>query len=319
MRISSIKNKCYKKNIHIKVKWSKIGVLINAVMLGISLLFVLYIVHASWAPLKIYFKHLNYWLLALALLIYPLGFLPLLMMWHKIMSYIGGCHDLYTNIRLYSLSCLPKRLPGTVWYISSRVATYHECQVKPAITLMATFIETICLTFSGFSISLLVGTTSALFPQGKGLAICLFLLSLAFLIWVLLARRRFWSKGRTDKFNLRSTLLLLGISALAWIGGGLLLYILSNAVTKVPINRLPSLIGIWSGAGALSLSIGLLAQGLGLREMALTALLAYEMPLPAAVIVSLLFRLLLTLGEPLWALVAAWLAHKASQIMLRDY
>jgi len=302
-----------------QVKVKKIGVLVNAVMLGVSLLFVLYIVHASWNQLQLYFKYLNYWLLAFAILIYPLGFLPLLMMWHKIMSYIGGCHDLYTNIRLYSLSCLPKRLPGTVWYISSRVALYQECQVKPAITLMATFIETICLTFSGFSISLLVGTTSALFSQGKGIVICLLLLPLAFPMWGLLARRGFGPQERKglmmiiDKFNLRSALLLLGISVLAWTGGGLLLYILSNAVTEVPMTRLPSVIGIWSGAGAFSLSVGLLAQGLGLREVALTALLAYEMPLPAAAIVSLLFRLLLTLGEPLWALVAAWLAHKAAK------
>jgi len=318
--VSFLKEMLEENHTQAKAKWSRIRMLVNNVILGTSLLFLLYIIYKNWGQLQTYLKYLNYWLLVLTLLLYPLGFLPLLMMWHKIMSYVRGCTNFYTNIRLYSLSCLPKRLPGTIWYISSRVALYHEYQVKPATTLIATFIETICLTLSGFSIfllSMLVGTTHALLFQLKGMVICLFLLPLAFLIGILVAGRGSWSQEHksliTNNFDLRDALLLLGISALAWTGGGLLLYILSNAVTRLPVTQLPSLIGIWSGTGALSLSVGLFTQGLGLREMALTALLSHIMPLPAAAIVSILFRLLLIVGESIWALVAAWLAHKVAK------
>jgi uncharacterized membrane protein YbhN (UPF0104 family) len=73
------------------------------------------------------------------------------------------------------------------------------------------------------------------------------------------------------------------------------------------------LIGAWAAAGAVSLTAGLLVQGMGLREVTLAVLLGNHMPLPVAAAVSLLFRVLLTVGEFIWALVFSWLATRYPQ------
>jgi hypothetical protein len=117
----------------------------------------------------------------------------------------------------------------------------------------------------------------------------------------------------------RDVLSLLGLSALAWIGGGLVLYVLANAVMPVPPTYIPALIGAWAASGAVSLSAGLLVSGMGLREVTLTVLLGSLVPLPVAVAISVLFRVLLMLGEFVWALVFAALTGGIRRITPKDY
>jgi hypothetical protein len=291
---------------------------INGVMLVASLSFLIYAVYIGWDALQAHFRHLNFWLLGAALLLYPIGFLPSLWNWHAVMSRIGGCRDFRTNMRLYSLSCLPKRIPGAIWYISSRVVLYRECQVSYATTLVATAIETTFLALTGFLIYLLsLGTGLAeLDYRLRDAIIAVLILALAVPLWAPLLRRGLrWLQVRTGaltpvEFGSSDALRLLGISGLGWIGGGLLLYILANSVAPLPPTQLPDLIGSWGAAGAVSLTAGLLIQGMGLREVTLAVLLSNYMPLSVAAVVSLLFRLLLTGGEFVWALVFAWLAPR---------
>jgi hypothetical protein len=135
------------------------------------------------------------------------------------------------------------------------------------------------------------------------------LLALGAPLWApLLLRGVRWLLGRLGvalpiELNARDVPSFLGISGLAWIGGGSVLYVLANAVTPVSVSQLPALVGAWGAAGAISMSVGLLVSGMGLRELTLTVLLGRLMPLPIAAAVSLLFRLLLTVGEFAWALV----------------
>lgn len=283
-----------------------------------SLFFLAYTIYGGWDVLQEYLHHLNYWLMASALLMYPLGFIPILWNWHIIMGRIGGCQDVRTNVRLYSLSCLPKRIPGSIWYITSRVALYQGCQVGCATTLTATAVEIALLILSGLFIYLLsLAVNSAGFdPRLSSATIAAVMLILAGLIWTpLLQRGLRWLIARADtpppvRFHRWDTLRVIGISGLAWVGGGVVLYILANAVTTVPLAYLPALVGAWGAAGAIGLLAGLLVHGMGLREVTLAMLLSSYMPLSVAVVVSFLFRLLLMGGEFIWALIFVWLADR---------
>jgi len=90
-------------------------------------------------------------------------------------------------------------------------------------------------------------------------------------------------------------------------------------VTPIPLAQLPALVGAWAASGAISLSAGLLVSGMGLREVTLTVLLGYLVPLPVAVAISLLFRVLLMVGEFVWALIFAALTGGIRRITLKDY
>lgn len=312
-------NSLLDKFVEAKTVQSKTQIAVKGFLILISVLFLLYAVYTGWEEINIRLKHLNYWLFLITLALYPLGFLPLIGLWHKIMCCIGGCCTFRTNARLYSLSCIPKRIPSAFWYVSSRVLLYREHQVNYAITLAGTIIETACLTFSGLLIYLLS------LPMGiilTNLNYRLLYIAIGFsalilaipLLWTSLSHRiSHWFQVRNTSvrinFNAWDVLQLIGISILAWLGGGLLLFILSNALTSLPLTHLPSVIAIWSVAGSIGLISGFLAQGLGLREATLAVMLSSYMPLPIAVAVSILFRFLLNLGEFIWALIVARLSR----------
>jgi hypothetical protein len=270
--------------------------------------------------------------LGLAFVAYPLGFAPVIWAWHLLMSRMGGCSNWRTNLRLYALSCLPRRIPSSIWSIASRVVLYRDQGVDSALTLTATALETIWLVLSGLSVFLLslpfwsvTGGTSRL--DGRLIAVsgaCL-VLALASPLWSpLLLRGARWLLARMGfrvsvQLAPREVLPLLGLAALAWVGGGVVLYVLANAVTPVSLDYLPSLVGAWAASGAISLSAGLVVSGMGLREVTLTVLLGNLVPLPVAVGVALLFRVLLMVGEFVWALIFAALAGGIGRITLKDY
>jgi hypothetical protein len=288
----------------------------SAGLMAASLLFMVYTVYRGWDTLQEHLAHLNYWLLGAALLAYPLGFIPVLWGWHTIMGRVGGCQDIRTNVRLYSLSCLPRRIPGSIWYIASRLVLYRERQVSYGTTLAATAIETVLLVLSGliiYVLSLLL-TPAQLNPRLRGAAAVALVLAVGVVAWApILNRGLRWLLGRlgipgTVDLRPRHVLRILGVFGLAWVGGGLVLYILVSGVTALLAGQLPLLIGVWGAAGAISLVAGLLVQGMGLREVTLAVLLSGYVPLPVAVVISILFRLVLTVGELMWALIFAGLA-----------
>jgi hypothetical protein len=264
--------------------------------------------------------------LGVAFLLYPLGFAPLIWAWHLLMACLDACPDWRTNVRLYSLSCLPKRIPSSIWYIASRAILYRGQGIDSVLTLTATALETIWLVLAGLSIYLLslplgvpVGRTASLDGRFIGVAVACSILALAAPLWApLLLRGVRWLLARMGvsisvRLDAGDVLRFLALSGVAWVGGGVVLYVLANAVTPIPLAQLPVLVGAWAASGAVSLSAGLLVSGMGLREVTLTVLLANVMPLHVAVAVSLLFRVLLMVGEFVWALFFAALAGRVGE------
>lgn len=303
-----------------------IRVAAGGVLLTASFFFLGYVVYQGWDTFLPLLRQVDWRLVGLAFALYPLGLVPVTWAWHRMMSRIGGCKDARTNVRLYCLSSLPKRIPSSIWYIASRIVLYRDRDVRPAVTLAATALETTWFVLAGFALYLLsLPFGTGLSEPGEldwrliGVAGTCLVLALSSSLWApLLLRGVRWLLGRLGValpivLNAWDVLSFLGISGLAWIGGGIVLYVLANAVTSVPVSQLPALLGAWGAAGATSMSAGLLVSGMGLRELTLTVLLGRLMPLPVAAAVSLLFRLLLTVGEFVWALVFVALTRLASE------
>jgi uncharacterized membrane protein YbhN (UPF0104 family) len=313
-----------------KAWWLRVAM--GAALLAASLFFLGYVLYRGRETLWQTLAQVDWRLLGLAFVVYPLGFAPVIWAWHTLMARIGGCSNWRTNVRLYCLSCLPKRIPSSIWYIASRVVLYRDQGVDSALTWTATALETIWLVLSGLSVFLLslpfwsvTGGMARLDGQLIAVgAVCL-VLALTSPLWSpLLLRAARWLLARMGipvsvRLAARDVLPLLGLSALAWVGGGVVLYVLANAVTPVPLAHLPTLVGAWAASGAISLSAGLLVSGMGLREVTLTVLLGSLAPLPVAVAVALLFRVLLMVGEFIWALVFAAFTGGIRRITLKDY
>lgn len=310
--------------------WLRVAV--TGALLSASLFFMGYVLYRGRETLAQTLAEVDGRLLAVAFMLYPLGLVPVSWAWHLLMSRAGGCSNWRTNVRLYCLSCLPKRIPSSVWYISSRVVLYRDLGIDSAVTLTTTALETVWLVLSGLSVYLLslpfwkaVDQSAQMDAPLIAVAGLCLVLSLLSPLWSpLLLRAVRWLLSRVGvtvavQLEARDVLPLLGLSALAWIGGGIVLYVLANAVTPLPLAFLPALIGAWAASGAVSLSAGLLVSGMGLREVTLTMLLGSLVPLPVAVAISLLFRVLLMLGEFVWALVFAALTGGIRRITPKDY
>jgi hypothetical protein len=91
--------------------------------------------------------------------------------------------------------------------------------------------------------------------------------------------------------------------ACVWLVGGLVLFGLIETLYPLPLDRLPQVIGAWSLSGLVAVLAAVLPVGLGLRELALSLLLANIIPEGIAVVIAILARLLFTLYEVAWVLL----------------
>jgi hypothetical protein len=289
-------------------------------MLLVSIVFIAYAIQANWNEFREQEIQFDYRFIVLSVLIYPVGMLPTAASWHSLLQTIGVSLPFRTNLRIYSLSSLPRHIPGFVWYISSRSLLYKEENVSAATTLTASGVEVILLALTGFLSAFM------LLISGIGLStefdsirtavylaipiIILLIISVPLVNRVLpyLLRRKGFSS--ITKIHQRKLILTLFLMFIAWFGGGLILFVLTQSIYPMDFSKLPALVGAWGAAGAISLTIGIGIQGLGIREITLSALLSFLMPPILAIILAIAFRLVLTAGEFLWVLLFIWLTKK---------
>jgi hypothetical protein len=91
---------------------------------------------------------------------------------------------------------------------------------------------------------------------------------------------------------------------LVWCGGGVILFVLADAMHSLQLGALPAMIGIWAASALLPQLLTFLPFGLGVQEITLSALLAPFIGGTEAIVVALLMRVVLTLSEVAWACIA---------------
>ena len=284
--------------------------------------FIAYAVISNWNEIRTQHWEIDFRYILLATFLYPAGMLPTAAAWHKLVQALGIRESFRTNLRIYSLSSLPRHIPGFVWFVTSRTLLYQERGIPTAVTIAATVAETGLLALTGFiiAISLLIFGLDSLsgFPAIRivsPLAVFFLILLVAStpklnkLLHTFLSRKNIEKIPQLDQRDLVWSLAWMFV---AWSGGGLLLFILGRAIVPVQWSLLPALIGMWGAAGAVSLSIGIGIQGLGIREVTLGALLSTVFPPLVAIILAVAFRLVLTIGEFLWVAILVWATRKPS-------
>lgn len=198
---------------------------------------------------------------------------------------------------------LARYVPGNIWHIVGRVALAGQLGVSRSHVATSATVEQL-LTLMGAA--LLFGLSLPFWGFGAGAE--LWLLGLLPLGLIALHPRIFgallaWAAQRLKRpdlvwpYRYRTMLGLLAAFTLVNLAAGLALYVLIAALVPVGIEQLPFLVGAAALAWALGYLSLLTPSGLGVREAILTTLLAQVVPLPVAIVGSLLHRLALTLGE----------------------
>lgn len=285
--------------------------LLYVLIVLVSVAFISYAIISNWAQLKNQQWHIEPIYAVLAVVLYPIGMIPTSVAWHWLLKAFSIDQPFSKNLRVYALSSLPKHIPGFVWYIYSRTLMYEELGVNPASIVGVTVIETVLLALTGFITAIMVFTLSSGIPEKlaalRFLSIASIIILLVVVIWAPGGTKlldKIVKRIRPDALPIQIQRSKLVVSLLwmfvAWTGGGILLWILTRGMTQVHWDLLPKMVGIWGAAGAVSLSIGALIQGLGLREVTLGAMLTTIISPLTAIVVAIAFRLVLTTGEFLW-------------------
>lgn len=284
----------------------------TALVVGAIVFFFAYGILHNWHEIAQYEWRPDYASLLFSFVAYSVGLVFAIMCWDSVINRLGGNSSLSKNIKFYCYTNLAKRLPTPIWYVAARVYVYDREGIAKHVTSTAVLIETVVMIFSGILVYLVSLPFS---PNASPLAGNLWVLLLLIFLAVIMARPSWLGVGLNflltklgrDKLSIVITpgdmLRWSALFSLAWILGGFLIYFLANGIYPLASTHLPAMINIWAMSGIAGQVALFMPAGAGVKEATLAYLLSHYMPLPVAIVISLLSRLWLMIIDFFWALV----------------
>jgi len=281
---------------------------ISAAIIMLSFLFLGYRLYRNWELLTSYSWEIRFVPLILSFVMYTLELGLATLAWNSITGRLAGLSGLRKNLKIYWSANLCGFLPGTVWYIAGRAYLYEREGVAKAVTAMNSVLELVLLVLAGAVVSLSFLPFLSTPQWLKKPLVLVAMVPLGLLLIHPRTIRGLWRRvGRTEMsepLRWRDTLTWLAIYAGVWMGGGLVLYLAINAFYDLPLTYLPQVIGVWALSELTSYLSLVSPSGLGIREVALSVLLSYYVPVPIAVVVALAVRIGLIVYAAFWGVVA---------------
>jgi hypothetical protein len=229
------------------------------------------------------------------------------------MKYFADYDNLGVNFRFYYLSTLAKRVPTVIWYVGGRVLMYKGVGLSGSIILNAILMENTLIGIAGAILFIILTpfytfvTTELMLWVSSVIGIAGIFIILGFpqtYISVLNGILARFGKQTISTVPARDALMTWeGLYVLTCCFAGGSFYYLIRSLTGMEL-RIVDVLGISLLSMIISLISMILPGGLGLKELTVTALLSFWMPFSTALVISIAFRLVQTVDEILWALVA---------------
>ena len=260
----------------------------------LSLFILGYLVYQDRAQILAYDWQFRWDHLLLSFILFQIALILAAFIWTDMMRALGSDTSVSAHVRIYCLSHLARRLPGTIWYLAGRGYFYRQQKEDMRRMAMASSLELVIFVLSGAVTALGFGTQSL---AALSSTYVYSLVAVALLGSILLHPRTVqWGLLRVGlpAANLvRYPLLLRWLAGyvLIWVLGGLLFYSTARAIMPLPFEQLPFFIGIWSLVGTGSIFLFFLPSNLGFTEVGLSLLLATVLPSALAVSVTVFARL----------------------------
>jgi uncharacterized membrane protein YbhN (UPF0104 family) len=266
--------------------------------------FAIWAVAGNWSAVSQALRELSGWAVVLAFVPGYLAMAVALLVWRALMADLGHRLSLAEAARIFYPSQLGKYVPGSVWSIITQIELSRGHAIAKRTNVTVGVLAIAVTITSGLSLAAvmlaLTGGTALRHYWWILLVIPLFLVALhprvlgsGLNLGLRLIRRE--PLPRTPSWAGLGA--VAGLQALIWVLLGLQAWILLIGLGAPPLRSLPVAIGGY----ALAYSLGQLAVGLpagaGVREAALTLVLATVVPTPAALVVALLSRAILTVVD----------------------
>ena len=278
-----------------------IGIVISVIIL----FFLIKTLYDNWNQLMAYKITFNYFSLVLSFVFLFAHLLLSVYGWKIIMNLLKAKLDFKSCMRIWFLSQLGRYAPGRIWYLLGRMYLCEKKKISKYTTFVSLMLELAMHVLSASFTALIFvpvmirdGGLVKFLPVFLTIPVGLILLHpKIFNFFVNIGLKIFRKKTVELKMKYSSLLGLLAFYMFSWVVNGIGFYLLINSFYATPLSLILPL----TGAFAVSWIIGFLSlitpSGLGIREGILTFLLGFYYPLPIAIIISLVSRLWIILGE----------------------
>jgi len=286
--------------------------LLSCLLVALILFFLIRVIYKNWTQVK-GFDFSFAWSSLLISFLILLGYLFFrVYIWMVMLHKMEASLSLRKCLKISFLSTMGKYLPGKVWLVLGKVYLAGKEGIPKPVALASAVLEvmlelTASIAFFLVFLSVRPGLTALsnnlIFVLIGAVLIGLIMLHPALFYAITNMVLRWMKKesiraaiGYTGMIHLFSCYVLLVLVQ------GIAFYFFINAICFLPLNTLFGLSASVAAAGALGTLSFFAPSGLGVREGVLAVLLTTYVVSPVAVLISLLARIWVTLGELVCAL-----------------
>jgi len=224
--------------------------------------------------------------------------------WILILKGLGQKINILEGLRIQNFSNISKYVPGFIWPYATKIYLCKEVGITQSVAGLSVLLEFSLLILAGFFISLfflpeefinkIIPMTGNIFLFRVLVGGGLFLFFGAVLFSLRLIQRRF-----SISFSIKSLFLLAAslLFLMNWLGLGIGIWILSKSIYLLT----PARIEYFVFSFVVSVISGILflpvPNGIGVRESIMVFFLSKQIMSSVAVLIAILSRMLITLGE----------------------
>lgn len=288
--------------------------MITCLIVGLILFFLIRFLYRNWLQVSTYDFQFKYHYLFVSVMFLFGFFLLRVYCWQLILKKMDISLSLRKSVKVSFVSMVGKYLPGKVWLVLGKVYLSGK-EGLPRMEVFTSVVIEIVLEIVAsiffFFFFLLSFAQQPLLSLNVIVSLGVIMVAgLVFLhpgvFYKLINILLYWWKGERIKkvIGYGDTLQLLMVYIVIILFQGVAFYFFVNALCYVPVENMLGLTGSLAIAGAVGTLSFFAPSGLGVREGILALLLTSYVTPPIAVLISLLARLWVTLGEAICALFA---------------
>jgi len=287
----------------------KLKIVLQVIIVLAIFYFMFMQIFKNWGSLKEYEWHFNYLYLILSFIVL-LGYSVLIVFgWHTILKKLFVKIDFLKTYKIRAITELGRYLPGKIWHLVGRTYYTKKIGASSLKILTSVAIELGVNTIAGLIIFVIAlpfffraEVITKIFPFIVLIPLGLIVIHPKVLNKIMNFGLKLFKKKRI-KLHIRykDMLLLIVLYSMFWLVAGFAFFLLVNSIYAVNISNFFVIAGIYAVAWVVGFLSFITPGGIGIREGILAGLLSLYMPLPMAIIISLVARIWTILTELLFA------------------
>jgi uncharacterized membrane protein YbhN (UPF0104 family) len=268
--------------------------------------------YENFAEISHYQWSIKYDLLILSFLFLVVNLSIASYAWKKILSFFRDSPSFGQTFKIMSVSTMGKYIPGKVWQYLGQIYLSQKVGLPKSVTFFSMILLFIAYNLAGILIFLF-----SLFFWHRFSPYLIFSLLVMFALISLvifyppvlnkvlkILTQLFKREALTIKARFDQIIKILMILILDWLIFGVSLYFLINSFYSINFNQTVILCGIFAIAVISGILSFFVPAGLGVREGVQSYLLSLFIPVSMAILISLVMRVWIVLGELICFLIA---------------